>query len=80
MLSNITTENNESNRNDIDTESSIPTRMARDSNESIKLQMTMNEKHYKEDNEKDIGHNILLNKTDDNYHGKKNLGEMIVNE
>lgn len=40
----------------------------------------MNEKHYKEDNEKDIGHNILLNKTDDNYHGKKNLGEMIVDE
>lgn len=54
--------------------------MTRDSDESIKLDMIKNEKHYKEDNEKDIGHNILLNKTYDNYHGKKNLGEMIVDE
>lgn len=54
--------------------------MTRDGNESIKLEMMTNEKHYKEDDEKDIGHNILLNKTDNNYHGKKNLREMIVDE
>lgn len=54
--------------------------MTRDGDESIKLEMMTNAKHYKEDDEKDIGHNILLNKTDDNYHGKKNLREMIVDE